>query len=340
MSHFDTSNDLARTASPWAGGAKSTASKRGPRGTAHTAKKNVARCRHVTWPAVFFAELQKKLAQQCDYGDLTAADSNTPRYQQFSEIVARCNHDHQTHVPLSAALAMRAPINIDRAAKSHMLMLKDINDITQRYLAGEDIVNIAKEKCYPPAGVFRRVLLHRGMSELTVKSLVGRLPTSEHPLCRHLCSRDIEQLHAAWNADAVSPAVIVRRTSEAAKAEAEFVEWFKTQGVKFKTQAELTAEQTAEFGRPMITPDVLILGDYRVDGIQLHWIDFKDYIGCPTYQILQSCKEQAAKYTEKWGQGAFCFHGGYIENMKISLAGLRPDPRLLANKDPLLLAYV
>ncbi len=295
----------------------------------------------VVWPRAFFKAFQKTMNASCDYGDLSE-DAKDPRWLTFMKAVDGANQAargasieaHQTRpVPSHIAQQMRSAINIDRAGQVHTSLLKDIDTISRRYAAGEGIVEISQGRCYPPAGVFRRILLHRGMSAAAVKTVVGHAPSAEAPLGRWLAPRDIEQLKAAWAADSSNPASTARRAVEAAVAEDEFVAWFRTLGVPFKTQNELADEQIAEFGRAIITPDVLITGELYVDGVRLYWIDFKDYVGCPLHYIVTSCREQAAKYTLKWGRGAFCFRGGHVEGFNIDLGDVAPG------KNPLVLAY-
>lgn len=278
------------------------------------------------YPHSFFITLQKKMASGCDFGELTDATRDN-----FARWVQDCNAQCGTHVPLEAALCMRSPINIDLTIKVHVRMQHNIGDLTARYLAGEDIVDIAKGECYSPVALYKRMLIHRGVSEAATKMLTSKLMDREEQEKR-LTARDIEQLYAAWAADSMNPRTIMMRAQEAERTEAQFVEWFAKQGVAFQTQKQLAEQQTKDEGRPICTPDVLITGKYTVDGKQIHWIDFKNYMGCPLPYLVRSCQEQAAKYTKRWGRGAFCFSCGIIAGLQIPLLGQN-------DSDPLLLSY-
>lgn len=81
-------------------------------------------------------------------------------------------------------------------------------------------------------------------------------------------------------------------------------------------------EQVEKFGRAVITPDLLFLDEVYINGVRVHWIDYKDYIGTKIHFLFSSNSGQSGKYTEKWGTGALCYHRGYVEGLVIPGASL------------------
>tara|TARA_B110000208_G_C11752878_1_gene424126 strand:+ start:733 stop:1632 length:900 start_codon:yes stop_codon:yes gene_type:complete len=80
--------------------------------------------------------------------------------------------------------------------------------------------------------------------------------------------------------------------------------------LKYKTQEQLTIEQTEKYGRPIITPDFLLLDDLYINNIKINWIDAKNFYGANTRLIKKSMIKQCEKYNKKFGSGAIIFSLG------------------------------
>ncbi|MBT6645207.1 MAG: TPD domain-containing protein, partial [Euryarchaeota archaeon] len=70
-------------------------------------------------------------------------------------------------------------------------------------------------------------------------------------------------------------------------------------------------------GRPLKTPDLLILDDVRINGQPVAWIDAKHYYGGDVGFQRKKTTKQMLRYVEEWGQGAIVFRHGYCENLHI-----------------------
>jgi hypothetical protein len=88
-------------------------------------------------------------------------------------------------------------------------------------------------------------------------------------------------------------------------------------GIKFMTENELGNEQLAIFGRRIMTPDFLFTEPVIINGIEVHWLECKNYLGCDLHFILQANLAQATKYYSTWGTGAFMYAQGYTEGLII-----------------------
>jgi hypothetical protein len=95
-------------------------------------------------------------------------------------------------------------------------------------------------------------------------------------------------------------------------------EFLTKHGVKFKTQEELSEEQSSEHGRPINTPDFLIQGELIINGRSIHWIDAKNFYGSNSWKVKHSIKKQTQKYIDEWGSGAVIFSLGFVENLYIN----------------------
>lgn len=310
---------------PWTGGAAVTNKKNVVSKKIVLPKlRSLARKEH---PSAFFVTLQKKLSAACYFGEIIGLQE-----AKFAQLVGECNAECGTNVSVADALSMRSPIIIDLTIKVHVRMQHNIGELTARYLGGESVVDIAKGECYAPVALYKRILCYRGVSEAVAKMVTSRL-TDRADLEKHLTSRDIDELYSAWQHDSMNPRSIAQSALYAEQQEAKFVEWFATQGVAFQTQKQLAEQQTAEEGRPVCTPDILITGVYEVNGVRIYWVDFKNYMGCPLPYLQRGCQEQAAKYTKRWGRGAFCFEYGVVAGFHVPLLGQN-------DSDPLLLSLV
>ena len=86
--------------------------------------------------------------------------------------------------------------------------------------------------------------------------------------------------------------------------------------VSFKTQDQLVKEQTEQYGRPIITPDFLILSDLEINGQKIKWIDAKNFYGANTILIRKSINKQSYKYIKEYGTGTIIFSLGFSDALK------------------------
>lgn len=83
----------------------------------------------------------------------------------------------------------------------------------------------------------------------------------------------------------------------------------------YKTQETLTQEQVKEFGRPINTPDFLILSDLYINSKKINWIDAKNYYGANINFIITNIEKQVQKYIDSYGFGCIIFKYGFNDNL-------------------------
>lgn len=92
-------------------------------------------------------------------------------------------------------------------------------------------------------------------------------------------------------------------------------EMLKENGIRYKTQEDLCKEQMKKDGYVSCTPDFLLLDGLDVDGVNIKWIDCKNYYGAYTKKIVKGIKKQTKKYLDRYGGGCIVFNYGYSEKL-------------------------
>lgn len=86
--------------------------------------------------------------------------------------------------------------------------------------------------------------------------------------------------------------------------------------IKFKTQEQLSQEQVKKYGKPINTPDFLILSDFYINGIKINWIDAKNFYGSCVQFIQNKIKLQTEKYIKNYGSGMIIFALNYNSDLR------------------------
>lgn len=107
--------------------------------------------------------------------------------------------------------------------------------------------------------------------------------------------------------------------------ESKIAAYLTSEGVSYKTQSELAAQQTADVGYPTCTPDFLLTSPLTLrlerDDIivrhDVHWIEVKAYRLPESGPLVDSLMAQVKKYVGKFGSGAVIFQDGFVANMHV-----------------------
>lgn len=222
--------------------------------------------------------------------------------------------------------ASKIDISEEQAVSIHHLLVKEkimtsirringnINKISQEYRT-IDILKLSYKYDHPPLNLLRSIFINNGYDEGDIyDAFAGR----EAPSARFR-GRDLHQfiLAAANDADTVINQQAAARRADV--NEQVFVNYFRDMGCNIKTQNDLTSEQMAKHGRAVITPDILFVEPIIINGAQVNWIDFKDYVGTPISFMLRSNVKQYKKYNDHYGAGLVCYRLGFVESVKKSL---------------------
>jgi len=86
--------------------------------------------------------------------------------------------------------------------------------------------------------------------------------------------------------------------------------------IKYKTQEQLTIEQKKSIGKPINTPDFLILSDLIINNVKINWIDAKNFFGSNNKFIRSKILKQTKKYLASYGSGMILFSLGFNSDLQ------------------------
>lgn len=255
-----------------------------------------------------YGKIVRWIKRSTDYAIL-----NNRRLAAFRAFLNATNKEFGAAVTIDQAIAVRNIVLKDKIIKNYARMNQNIEKIAQEYSDGHGILTLADTYDFPPLNLLRGILIHKGLS---VSKIYEIFANKSDPKIL-LKGRDLQQYYIAERNDAESIFNQQQIAKVAAINETRVIDFFKSIGCKLLTQDDLAKSQTEQFGRPTITPDLLFIDEVYINGTRVHWIDYKDYIGTNIRFLLTSNVNQAAKYTEKWGPGALCFHRAYVTGLII-----------------------
>tara|TARA_Y100001960_G_scaffold204437_1_gene213558 strand:- start:3676 stop:4764 length:1089 start_codon:yes stop_codon:yes gene_type:complete len=213
-------------------------------------------------------------------------------------------------ISLEQALSLRAALNQEKSVYSHSKLMRRSNEISRRYDSGESVVSLSKRFDAPPVNTFRAVLTGRGWTKTRIKDTLNKHPSK-------LNERDREQFELAESVDRVS-SVNQTETQNAAEIFEEILcDHFTSLGIRFRKQEDLLNEQKRSEGRAIITPDLLLLDDVRINGIPCAWIDAKHFFGADLKFPRKKTQKQVDRYVAEYGQGAIVYRHGFCEGLRL-----------------------
>lgn len=289
---------------------------------------NGANVYNITWKSnPIPAHIYKSVVSNFRRNDNYAPMSDHQR-TQIAEQVADINKYNSTHVTTEQLISIRNIVIKEKIIKNYPRMNRDINVMLAEYNKGKCILELAQKYDFAPLNLLRGLLLASGRYSQRVIYSVFALKT---PPDTYLRGYDMDQYNLAVTNDAESTFNQQENERIALENEARVVEYFKSLGIRIKNQDLLVAEQVAEFGRAIHTPDILFLDTVFINGRRCHWIDYKDYICTRVNFLYTSNCAQAEKYNAVYGEGALAFHHSYVNGVKINHAQLL-DVRVLPVK--------
>ena len=262
----------------------------------------------ITWKSptmsvALYDRFVKYFRETHDYGVL-----DRERIKEIIGFLELQNERFGTNAEMPAILSLRNIVIKDKIVKNYHRMNTKIRNIVREYNAGVDIVKLSFKWDFPPINLMRGIFLTK-YNPTIVHAAFARTGDVET-----LDARDRAQLLRAQSHDAESFFNIDVATTNAATNERTLVEFFQRLGVAMETQDSLVAEQIAEHGRAVITPDILFSERVMINGQSVRWIEFKNYLGANMF-LYKSNAAQVAKYYEKWGHGAICYSFGTVDNV-------------------------
>ena len=215
------------------------------------------------------------------------------------------------HVSNEQIDSIRASYTQDKIIFSHGKLKKLAKELYNLFKK-TSIMELSRKYDFPPMAIARQfLLLKHGKSQ--VKRLLKNISEIPDEKLRNeikFIEDNKLDIYVTTNQDVSQ--------EYAALYEKRLGEFLTSHGVAFRTQEELSEEQSSEHGRPINTPDFLIQGNLSINGKEIHWIDAKNYYGSNSWKVKYSIKKQTQKYIDEWGSGAVIFSLGFTEGLRIS----------------------
>ncbi|GIQ89291.1 protein of unknown function with TPD sequence-motif, partial [Kipferlia bialata] len=216
---------------------------------------------------------------------------------------------------LEQAKSLRRALLRQKVMRCHKRLQSFAPRLMGYYAHGESIVSIARRYDFPPINTFRAILVASGCTKAEVKRALQDPET-------YLSERDQNQLKRAIEEDTVTQIDQSGMAEHADLFETILCDYFTEQGVRFRTQAELLAEQTKVPGGVVCTPDLLLLDHVTINGHPVSWVDAKCFYGADLSIPRGKTQKQADRYVKHWGQGALVYRRGFCSALHIDGAVL------------------
>lgn len=266
----------------------------------------------ITWPVTYipvqvYNKVRNYVLRETNYRTLSG--KKLAEFRQFIQVL---KSKYQTNIDCDSAISIRNAVLKDKVIRGYSKMNQLIGRISVEYNSSS-IVEVAERYDFPPLNLLRGILLFRRFSPSQIYDIFAGRKNPEGVLS----GRNLSQYELALKNDAEASFNQKEVTRIAAENEYKVVMYFNSLGIAIKTQDELTKEQMAEHGRAVATPDILFTETVYINGMQVHWLDYKDYTATEVPFIFKSNADQAARYVKRWGPGVLCYRSGVVENIVI-----------------------
>jgi len=206
-------------------------------------------------------------------------------------------------------LSIRSAHMTVKIMKNNYRLKKSINEIYKLYENNISLKEIVKKYDLPPIPLIKNILYKKKYSKDIVKGFFYGKKLNK------LSNFDLKQLNYAIENDIFNKVVQTEQIENSENFEKEIGNFLKSHDVKFKTQEELVKEQTEKYGRPINTPDFLILSDFYINDKKINWIDAKNFYGANTFLVKKKIKKQVKKYINAYGFGSIFFSLHFSEKL-------------------------
>jgi len=194
--------------------------------------------------------------------------------------------------------------------KNHMIIKfgnidKNNKNILFDYNNKINVLQISSKYDVSPLNIIRFVFKNKYSNKLTYlinnKNLIDKY--------------DITQLNIAIDNDVYALIDNSKILTESINFELDIQNKLDKLNIKYKTQNQLSDEQTKLYGMPINTPDFYILSNLYIKNYKINWIDAKNYYGANIPFVFNSIKKQIKKYNKEYGSGCIIFSLGFNNNL-------------------------
>lgn len=211
---------------------------------------------------------------------------------------------------LEQGLSLRKALMQEKAVYGHGRMMARGDQFRRQYNGGATVLDLSKRFNHPPVAIFRAILTARGWSKQRIKESL-RNPT------KRLSERDQREFAIAEEKDRVTNVDQGETAVLADLFEVVVGNFLDGLGIQYRRQNELWKEQEKEHGRPINTPDFLIMDDLRINGQPVAWIDAKNFYGANVSFAKKKTRKQMNRYIDEWGSGAIVYRHGFCDGLQI-----------------------
>ena len=215
-------------------------------------------------------------------------------------------------LPIENVMAIRNAFIRRMVIKRHGMLKQNIVKLYKEFKTNPSIIALSNKYSFTPMNIIRLFFALNDYSKEDIKKIL-REP-EKFPLNKIV---PLEQINIAKELDLVSNIDRTIESKLAEEYEIDIGKFLTKYNVKYKTQDDLSAEQTKKFGKPINTPDFLILSDLYINDKKINWIDAKRFYGDCSKFTKTKIEKQIEKYVSKWGYGLLMFKYGFHENLEI-----------------------
>ena len=211
---------------------------------------------------------------------------------------------------IDTIFSMRSSYMSMKIMNNHRKLVKNLNEYVNLYKNKMTISEMSKKFDLSPMALLKNIYLKMNYSKDKIKQMFYSP--------KNIKQFDLEQIEYAKNYDIFNKIDQSEQIKNSEDYEKFIENYLITNNVKFKTQKMLTEEQIKLYGKPINTPDFLILSDLFINDKKINWIDAKNFYGANTFLINKKIKKQVSKYINQYGFGCIMFSLNFSEKLKFN----------------------
>ena len=200
-------------------------------------------------------------------------------------------------------ISLRSQFLKSKVIEKHYMVKKFKNNLLSEY-SNNSVLDLCKKYDIAPLTIMRMIILEKYNFKISENKI------------KKLKDNDKKQLEIALNNDITSQLNQDSVMDESIKYEQKIGRALSKKGIKYKTQEDLTEEQTEKYGYAVITPDFLFDQEINLNGENIKWMEIKNFYGSNIKYFKNKIKKQLTKYKNKWGKGCVVFRYGFNSELK------------------------
>mmetsp|Transcript_14707 Transcript_14707/g.23961 ORF Transcript_14707/g.23961 Transcript_14707/m.23961 type:complete len:424 (-) Transcript_14707:160-1431(-) len=222
----------------------------------------------------------------------------------------------ETTMTWAQAISLRSQFQSQRALFSFGNVIKNVSALLKAYSQGCGVIELSNRFDAPPYQLLRAIFKERGAGKSSIRQAFI------YPSGKKWSEFDIHQIKLAKVLDTCSGPDMTIQQKKATEFEDKLKEKLKSLRVKFldeiqmRSNYEKSKKENKSQKTHLLTPDMLLLDDVRINGVPISWIDAKCYyISRDVKSTFSRIKKMIKKYRERFGHGLVVLKEGFCENV-------------------------